>query len=106
MHRALLVSDVLLEIFAYLDPDLSRHGSVAKLTALAALAALARTCKIFHEPAMNLLWADMYGITPLLGCVPRLHLLVYGRKVSAAGPPGCETFQSTHLDSNIALLLG
>ncbi|KAG1807549.1 hypothetical protein EV424DRAFT_232878, partial [Suillus variegatus] len=41
------------------------------------LAALARTCKIFHEPAMDLLWTEIHGLEPLLGCVARLHPLIY-----------------------------
>ncbi|OAX35894.1 hypothetical protein K503DRAFT_858337 [Rhizopogon vinicolor AM-OR11-026] len=34
-------------------------------------------CKAFHDPAMDLLWADMEDIKPLLGCVTRLHPLIY-----------------------------
>ncbi|KAG1760983.1 hypothetical protein EDD22DRAFT_45755 [Suillus occidentalis] len=37
------------------------------------VAALAITCKLFHEPAMDLLWAELDGIEPLLGCIARLH---------------------------------
>src|SRR6267154_6583434 len=42
-------------------------------------AVLARTCKTFYEPAMDMLWADMdyhCGIEPLLGCVTRLRPLI------------------------------
>ncbi|KAG2053276.1 hypothetical protein BDR06DRAFT_956851 [Suillus hirtellus] len=70
MHQALLVPEVLLEIFAYVPP--TQTTSTRKV-----LAALARTCKIFHEPAMNLLWTEIHGLEPLLGCVARLHPLVY-----------------------------
>jgi hypothetical protein len=41
------------------------------------LAALAVTCKAFSEPAMDLLWADIDQLEPLLGCVTRLHPLIY-----------------------------
>ncbi|KAG1894154.1 uncharacterized protein F5891DRAFT_1281745 [Suillus fuscotomentosus] len=68
MHQALLVPEVLLEIFAYVKT------STQKL-----FAALARTCKIFHEPAMDLLWTEIHGLEPLLGCVTRLHPLIYRR---------------------------
>ncbi|KAG2108061.1 uncharacterized protein F5147DRAFT_696536, partial [Suillus discolor] len=52
MHQALLVPEVLLEIFAYVNTiPYTQITSTQKL-----LAALARTCKIFHEPAMDLLW--------------------------------------------------
>ncbi|OAX33685.1 hypothetical protein K503DRAFT_504255 [Rhizopogon vinicolor AM-OR11-026] len=74
MHRALVVSEILLEIFAYLDPTLLLSWPGKRWLSLAALA---RTCKTFHEPAMNLLWADVNGMPPLLGCVPRLHPLIY-----------------------------
>ncbi|KAG1828003.1 hypothetical protein EV424DRAFT_576526 [Suillus variegatus] len=75
MHQALLVPEVLLEIFAYVNVIPStRAASTKKL-----LAALARTCKIFHEPAMDLLWTEIRGLEPLLGCVTRLHPLIYRR---------------------------
>ncbi|KAG2738569.1 hypothetical protein P692DRAFT_20859584 [Suillus brevipes Sb2] len=41
------------------------------------LAALARTCKHFYEPAMDLLWAEMHGIVQMLGCVTRLYPIIY-----------------------------
>ncbi|KAG2750219.1 hypothetical protein P692DRAFT_20873173 [Suillus brevipes Sb2] len=69
MHRALLISEVLSEIFAHVNEDPGPKKP--------SLEALARTCKAFHEPAMDLLWADLDGMTPLLGCVPRLHRLIY-----------------------------
>ncbi|KAJ8584599.1 hypothetical protein M405DRAFT_746684, partial [Rhizopogon salebrosus TDB-379] len=46
------------------------------------LAALARTCKTFHDPAMNLLWAELDDLDPLLGCVTVTNLfptLIYVR---------------------------
>ncbi|KAG2120531.1 uncharacterized protein F5147DRAFT_831815 [Suillus discolor] len=58
MHQALLVPEILLEIFAYVNTKPST--STQKL-----LAALARTCKIFHEPAMDLLWTEIHGGTRL-----------------------------------------
>lgn len=42
-------------------------------------AALARTCKHFYEPAMDLLWAKLDGIEPLLSCVTRLYPIIYNR---------------------------
>ncbi|KAG2150564.1 hypothetical protein DEU56DRAFT_35365 [Suillus clintonianus] len=82
MHQALLVSEVLSEIFAHVVENLGPRSASKK----ASLRALAITCKAFHEPAMDLLWANLNGpgLTPLLGCVPRLHQLIYsdGSKVS------------------------
>ncbi|KAG1751176.1 hypothetical protein EDB19DRAFT_2036014 [Suillus lakei] len=73
MHRALLVSEVLLEIFQHVNVNSGSQSDIKKPT----LNALARTCKTFHEPAMDLLWAELSEITPLLGCIPRLHRLIY-----------------------------
>ncbi|KAG2048313.1 hypothetical protein BDR06DRAFT_1024503 [Suillus hirtellus] len=73
MHQALLVPEVLLEIFAYVNTIPSTQTtSTQKL-----LAALARTCKIFYEPAMDLLWTEIHELEPLLGCVTKLHPLIY-----------------------------
>ncbi|KAG1851815.1 hypothetical protein C8R48DRAFT_361086 [Suillus tomentosus] len=73
MHQALLVPEVLLEIFAYVNTIPSTQTtSTQKL-----LAALARTCKIFYEPAMDLLWTEIHELEPLLGCVTRLYPLIY-----------------------------
>jgi hypothetical protein len=116
MHRALLVSEILLGVFMHLmtvtsdqplyeesvtywhEFDYRKFFSTKNtlssdhnryLTRLS-FAALARTCKTFHEPAMDFLWADTgnHGIGPLLGCVTRLHPLIYyyrhDGKVSAA----------------------
>ncbi|KAG0694969.1 hypothetical protein DFH29DRAFT_769359, partial [Suillus ampliporus] len=73
MHRALLVSEILLEIFVHVNETLdlsSKSARTGKPLSRKSLAALARTCKKFHEPAMDLLWAALNGIEPLLGCVP------------------------------------
>ncbi|KAG1884698.1 hypothetical protein F4604DRAFT_1731659, partial [Suillus subluteus] len=72
MHQALLIPEVLLEIFTHVNEILYTPPSTEK-----SLAALATTCKVFHEPAMDLLWAEIYQLDPLLGCVTRLHPLIY-----------------------------
>jgi len=69
MHRALFLSEILREIFWYLKDWLSWSEK--------SLAALARTCKTFNEPAMDFLWANICSIEPLLGCVTRLHPMIY-----------------------------
>jgi hypothetical protein len=80
MHRALFILEILVEIFKFSDFDLSWYERSRKT-----LAALARTCKTFYDPAMNLLWADMDGLRALFGCVMRFHPMLYGDvpKVSA-----------------------
>ena len=77
MHRALLVPELLQNVFALLhqilyNTELARKNFVV----------LARTSKIFYEPAMDRLWAHIdisRGIEPMLGCVTRLHPVVYRR---------------------------
>jgi hypothetical protein len=74
MHRALFILDILREIFSYIDYIPLHNYASPKFKSLAALA---RTCKTFHDPAMDLLWADIHDLEPLLGCVTRLHPLIY-----------------------------
>ncbi|KAG2032343.1 hypothetical protein BDR03DRAFT_50317 [Suillus americanus] len=77
MHRALLVFDILLYIFTHVDriPPIAVNNSSSP--SRKSLASLAATCKAFYEPAMDLLWADVFGLERPLGCVTRLHPLVY-----------------------------
>ncbi|OAX33951.1 hypothetical protein K503DRAFT_859487 [Rhizopogon vinicolor AM-OR11-026] len=53
MHRALFVSEVLLEVFSHLNPFQS--SSWDERLSRKSFAVLAWTCKAFHEPAMDLL---------------------------------------------------
>ncbi|KAG2029867.1 hypothetical protein BDR03DRAFT_261822 [Suillus americanus] len=78
MHRALSVSEILVEIFINLDEFPSSPGiGWTRSLIQKSLASLARTCTTFHELAMDLLWANMPGLRPLFGCVTRLHPVVY-----------------------------
>jgi hypothetical protein len=84
MHQALHIYEIIVEIFSHVNtvrPLSYRQDAFVWKS----LAALATTCKTFHEPAMDELWAVMYGLTPLLGCVARLHPIIYcsGKEVSA-----------------------
>lgn len=86
MHRALHICEILLEIFAHVNTTVRDRWSYHQPKFVRkSLAALAVTCKTFYEPAMNELWAVMFGLTLLLGCVTRLHPIIYcsDRKVSA-----------------------
>lgn len=74
MHQALLVPEVLLEIFAHVNDT---ESCSTLISSQKHLAALAETCKAFYEPAMEFLWAEINELEPLLGCVTRLHPLVY-----------------------------
>ncbi|KAG1751340.1 uncharacterized protein EDB91DRAFT_601541 [Suillus paluster] len=44
----------------------------------ATLAALARTCRIFKEPALDTLWKDINGFKPLLSCLPESVVYTFG----------------------------
>ncbi|KAG0703080.1 hypothetical protein DFH29DRAFT_465446 [Suillus ampliporus] len=77
MHQALHVSEVLLDIFVHVNQIVDLSSTRERSLSRRSLAALATTCKTFHEPAMDLLWADLVEIEPLLGCVTRLHPSIY-----------------------------
>ncbi|KAG0696277.1 hypothetical protein DFH29DRAFT_1082984 [Suillus ampliporus] len=77
MHQALLVSDVLLDIFAHVNRDRDTSSTHEMTLSQQSLTALAMTCKTFYDPAMDLLWTNIFEIEPLLGCVLRLHPMIY-----------------------------
>ncbi|KAG1727430.1 hypothetical protein EDB19DRAFT_2042862 [Suillus lakei] len=89
MHRALHICEILREIFAHVNKVHNAISYREKAFTWKSLAALTTTCKTFHEPAMNELWADLYGLMPLLGCVTRLYPLIYcsGKEYSCFDPP-------------------
>lgn len=94
MHQALHIYEIIVEIFSHVNtvrPLSYRQDAFVWKS----LAALATTCKTFHEPAMNELWAVMYGLTPLLGCVARLHPIIYcsGKEFSLFNPPSFRGIQ-------------
>jgi hypothetical protein len=68
VHQALFLSEILDEMFSHLNPILQRRP-----WSWLSLAVLTRTCKTFHDPTMDLLWANLEGLEPLLGCVARLR---------------------------------
>jgi len=63
-HVCFFPTEIILYIFALVGEDKLRHGSRPTL------AALARTCRTFKEPALDLLWANITGFKPLLSCLP------------------------------------
>ncbi|KAG2048774.1 hypothetical protein BDR06DRAFT_962231 [Suillus hirtellus] len=64
MHVCLLPAEILLDIFAIIHED---YNSVISH---ATLAALARTCRTFKEPALDTLWKHIDGFEPLILCFP------------------------------------
>lgn len=59
MHRCLCISEILREIFEY-----------CALSNLSPLAHLARTCRLFREPALDILWRELDDVSPLMKCLP------------------------------------
>jgi hypothetical protein len=55
-----LPTETLLDIFATVRED----------SRLSVIAALARTCKAFKEPALDILWQHICGFEPLMLCLP------------------------------------
>ncbi|KAG1813458.1 hypothetical protein EV424DRAFT_57905 [Suillus variegatus] len=81
MHRALLVSEILVQILINLSqPPGSEVFGWPQSSTHKSLASLALTCTTFHELAMDFLWSNMHGLRPLLGCVARLHSVIYDPK--------------------------
>ncbi|OJA15555.1 hypothetical protein AZE42_08169 [Rhizopogon vesiculosus] len=62
IHICLLPTETLLEIFATIHDD-------SRLDSRVTIAALARTCKKFKEPALNTLWKNTTGFKPLFSCL-------------------------------------
>ncbi|KAG1765313.1 hypothetical protein EDD22DRAFT_800785 [Suillus occidentalis] len=61
MHICLLPPEILLHVFAIYQED--SRGSRATL------ASLARTCKTFKEPALDILWQALDELDPILSCL-------------------------------------
>lgn len=81
MHQALLVPEIIMNIFEHAKMGVHAKKPLSQK----ALAALATTCKIFYEPAMDLLWSDIDGLLPLLGCITRLQPMIYPTAEVSAG---------------------
>ncbi|KAF8414787.1 hypothetical protein L210DRAFT_2863919 [Boletus edulis BED1] len=59
MHHALQIQEILFNIVghcSHFGPD---------------VAALARTCRAFKEPALDVLWEELFELSPLVRCVPK-----------------------------------
>jgi hypothetical protein len=74
MHHCLEVQEILKEIFSHV---LEREsGNYAAPAQQSTLAALARMCKAFYEPAIDVLWSEQnLGLMPLLATIPGLKLI-------------------------------
>ena len=63
MHHTLEIQDILSNIFHHFFLPESH-------TAAHDLAALARTCRTFKEPALDVLWRTLNNLSPLARCLP------------------------------------
>ncbi|KAG2339891.1 hypothetical protein BDR05DRAFT_967506 [Suillus weaverae] len=64
MHICFLATEIILHIISHIYRD--HNGRAKRVT----LAALARTCRKFKEPALDSLWKDISGFKPLISCLP------------------------------------
>ena len=63
MYHALQIPEILLNIFSHCPPP-------SRETPHSDLPALARTCRAFKEPALDLLWEELPDPSPLVQCLP------------------------------------
>ncbi|KAF8121624.1 hypothetical protein EV363DRAFT_1405755 [Boletus edulis] len=66
MHHALEIEEIFLNIFDHCD----YMDGVWRWRDNPTLASLARTCRAFKEPALNLLWEELIHLSPLAQCLP------------------------------------
>ncbi|KAH7924043.1 hypothetical protein BV22DRAFT_541321 [Leucogyrophana mollusca] len=74
MHRCLHATDILYEIASKIygypgDPSTMRMPVLRQ--ARADLASLARTCRTFRDPALDVLWSFLNSFDPLIRCLPQ-----------------------------------
>ncbi|KIJ61443.1 hypothetical protein HYDPIDRAFT_115914 [Hydnomerulius pinastri MD-312] len=69
MHRCLLIPELVCAIIAECDAD-PPHWGPDKISAQKTMASLARTCRIFKDPALDILWAHMSHLSQLILCLP------------------------------------
>jgi hypothetical protein len=56
MHRCLMIPEICLQICEILPRN--------------TLAAMARSCRAFEEPALSILWRRQDSLRPIMGCLP------------------------------------
>lgn len=66
MHHALEIEEILLNIFHHCYSA----GLYGGRTGVSNLVSLARTCRAFKDPALNMLWEVLNDLSPLAQCLP------------------------------------
>ena len=79
MHHALEIDEILLNIIAHCNPHFKNYGHGLPLGVGTDLVALARTCRMFKEPALDVLWWELYDLSPLAQCLPKISYQVFPR---------------------------
>ena len=77
MHHAFYIEEILLNIFrhcytlVYRWPPRTPDARGEQFWyANVHLATLARTCKAFKEPSLDMIWEELDDLTPLIRCLP------------------------------------
>ncbi|KAF8124950.1 hypothetical protein EV363DRAFT_1353197 [Boletus edulis] len=70
MHHSLDIPEILYNIFGHLAPDQGWSWTYDQLPGIRTLAKLARTCRAFKEPALDVLWSELPDFSALMRCVP------------------------------------
>ena len=99
MHRVLQIQEVLLNIFGYCRVPLTRDTAPNLL-------ALAKTCRAFKEPALDVLWEQLTDASAIARCLPEASYEKYKVDVfkhSVAPLSHSEYFRSTIPQSVIRL---
>ncbi|KAF8550893.1 hypothetical protein OG21DRAFT_359777 [Imleria badia] len=73
MHHALEIDEILMNIFDHCNPPRFKNYKHGRPVGVAAdLVALARTCRMFKEPALDVLWSELSDLCPLAKSLPQV----------------------------------
>ncbi|KAI9063937.1 hypothetical protein FKP32DRAFT_650059 [Trametes sanguinea] len=73
MHECLLLPDILQRILDFVEvevPDRFYAGHCSSYWKNGTLARLARTCRAFHQPSLDVLWRHQFTLGPLVKTLP------------------------------------
>ncbi|KAI6115156.1 hypothetical protein EDD16DRAFT_1702251 [Pisolithus croceorrhizus] len=70
MHRCLRITEILHLIIGYLVDEEVTSANVTTAIRHKDVASLARTCKAFMDPALDVLWRTQSSLSPLVMCLP------------------------------------
>lgn len=71
MRHVLELDEILLNIFGHYNTHRSENEKYLRpLVDTADFTALARICRIFKEPALDILWSELFNLSPLARWLP------------------------------------